>query len=110
MIGEAVAETAATADVIQRYETLRAAVLGEGLNLESRNGLSLFLRRGMWGWLQAAATPTSSSRHAGPVVARSAVEEEHQAVVHLLAALATRSSNRRAHERNSQGLGAPPRA
>lgn len=101
MTGDAVAQTAATADVIQRYETLRAAVLGDGLNVESRNGLALFLRRGMWGWLQAAAPPSSSPRHAGPVVARAAREEEHQAVVHLLAALATRSSNRRAHERIS---------
>lgn len=97
--GDAVAQTAVPTDVIEKYETLRTAVLGEGLSLDSRNGLALFLRRGMWGWVQAAATPVTPPRPTRSSFARSSVEDEHQAVVHLFAAMATRSSNRRAHER-----------
>jgi hypothetical protein len=101
MSGDGVARSAAPEDVIQRYETLRTAVLDDGLDLESRNGLALFLRRGMWGWAQAATTPIASPQRARSSVARSNVEDEHQVIVHLLAALATRSSNRRAYERVS---------
>lgn len=86
-------------DVIEKYETLRTAVLCEGLSLESRNGFALFLRRGMWGWVQTAATPIAPPRPERSSRAGSSVENEHQAVVHLFAAMATRSSNRRAHER-----------
>ena len=102
------AEGPASLDVIENYETLRTAVLGEGLNLESRNGLALFLRRGMWGWAQTAATPITPPRPTRCSIARSSVEREHEAVVHLLAALATRSTNRRAHERIPQGPVASP--
>lgn len=95
----AVAETSAPTAVLEKYETLRMAVLAEGLSLESRNGLALFLRRGMWGWMQAVATPITPSRPARSSCARSTVEDEHRTVVHLFAAIATRPSNRRAHER-----------
>lgn len=101
MRDDSVAPSATLKDVVQRYETLRTAVLEEGLNLDSRNGLALFLRRGMWGWAQAAATPIAPSERARSSSARSHVQDEHQFLVHLLAALATRSSNRRAHERVS---------
>jgi hypothetical protein len=93
------AQSGVPTDVIEKYETLRTAVLCEGLSLESRNGLALFLRRGMWGWVQAAATPDAPPRLERSPLRRSSVEDEHQAVVHLFAAMATRSSNRRAHER-----------
>lgn len=76
-------------------------MLGDGLDLESRNGLALFLRRGMWGWLQAAATLSTRPRDERPVVARLNTEGNQQAVVILLAALAKRTLNRRAHERIS---------
>lgn len=99
MSGAGGAPSVPPTDVIQRYETLRAAVLDEGLDLESRNGLALFLRRGMWGWAHTAATPIVAPDRARASVARSNVEDEHQAIVHLLAALAMRSPSGRAHER-----------
>jgi hypothetical protein len=98
-------------DVIEKYETLRAAVLSEGLSLESRNGLALFLRRGMWGWIQAVTASVTPSRPPRPSYAKATIDEdEHRAVVHLFAAMATRSSNRRAHERIPQGPVASSRA
>ncbi len=101
MSDDAVAHVTPPADVIQKYEALRTAVLVEGLSLESRNGLALFLRRGMWGWLQAGAAPLTSPRPARCVDARLNLEGEQQAIVQLLAALATRATKRRADERFS---------
>jgi hypothetical protein len=105
---DAGAQIGMRSDVIEKYEILRRAVLGEGLPRESRNGLALFLRRGMWGWVQAAAIPITPPRLARSSFTGSSVEDEHRAVVHLFAAMATRSSNRRAHERIPQGPIAPP--
>jgi hypothetical protein len=41
--------------ILAQYETLRMAALGEPLLPESRSGLGLFLRRGMWAWVRAVA-------------------------------------------------------
>jgi hypothetical protein len=97
--GDAVAQTAVPIDVIEKYETLRTAVLGEGLSLASRNGLALFLRRGMWGWVQAATAPDVPLRPTRSSFARSSVDDTQRAVIYLLAAMATRSAKRRVHER-----------
>ena len=50
--------------VVTQYETLRRAALGEGLPVEARSGLTLFLRRGMWGWARAIATATAARQPA----------------------------------------------
>jgi hypothetical protein len=99
-----------TATVPEQYETLRTAALGEGLPVEARSGLALFLRRGMWGWAQAAAVPSKPSpltRSSFPI---STADDEQQTVIHLFAAMAMSSTKRRAHERIAQGPVASPRA
>jgi hypothetical protein len=103
MRGSDAAHTASPTDVIEKYETLRTAVRDEGLNLESRNGLALFLRRGMWGWVQAATTPITPLPSTRSTVASSVPDEgdDHRAVIHLFAEMAMRSAKRRAHERIS---------
>ena len=82
-----------------QYETLRAAALGEPLPVEARSGLALFLRRGMLAWARGATTPSTTPHQAlssprGPIA-----ESGQQAVVHLFAAMAMRSTARRTHER-----------
>jgi hypothetical protein len=96
--------------VTEQYETLRTAALGEGLPLEARSGLALFLRRGMWGWVQAAAVPTKAAQPTRSRFVSSNAADEHRAVIHLFAAMAMRSTNPRAHERIPQSRVAPPRA
>lgn len=86
----------------ERYETLRTAALGDGLALEARSGLALFLRRGMWGWARAAAVPTRSPQPTRSPFASSSAADEHRTVIHLFAAMAMRSTNPRAHERIPQ--------
>ncbi len=100
--GAAVEGTTALTDTLEKYETLRTAALGEGLPLESRSGLALFLRRGLWGWVQAATTPMTPPAPTRSSFARSSVDDERLAVVHLFAAMATRPTNRRSHERVPQ--------
>ena len=99
--------TKSPADLLEQYEVLRTAVLGEGLAPESRYGLAVFLRRGMWGWIQASMAPTSVSPPTRSSQARSK-SEEHQTVIHLFADLALRSTKRRSHERFSQNPIASP--
>jgi len=41
--------TESSTAIAARYEALRAAAFGDGLPPEARSGLTLFLRRGMWG-------------------------------------------------------------
>lgn len=56
--------------VLAHYERLRMAALGEALPPEARSGLMLFLRRGMWAWAQAQASPKTrevTSRLSGPL-------------------------------------------
>jgi len=88
-------------DVIEKYEALRMAVLGEGLSPESRNGLALFLRRGMWGWVQATAAPTTPVLSTRSRAAERSISEEHQTVIHLFADLAMRSAKGSSLERFS---------
>ena len=94
----------------EQYETLRTAALGEGMPLEARSGLALFLRRGMWGWAQAAAIPTRTQQPTRSRFASLSAADEHRAVIHLFAAMAMKSTNPRAHERIPQSRVAPPRA
>jgi hypothetical protein len=78
-----------------QYETLRMAALGELLPLEARSGLMLFLRRGMWGW---ARTLTAASARQEPIRASSSYPTalcEHRAVIHVFAAMAMNTNDRR---------------
>jgi hypothetical protein len=103
-------EEAAASRVVQQYETLRTATLGGGLPLEARAGLALFLRRGMWGWAMAVAVPSTPAQPARSFLPTSAAKDEQRAIIHLLAAMAMRSTKQRAHERISQSPVASPRA
>lgn len=79
-----------------QYETLRMAALGEALPPDARGGLVLFLRRGMWGWARtlAAASPRQEPAHA-PTPGSTAPCERRD-VIHVLAAMAMNTLDRRA--------------
>ncbi len=94
----------------EQYETLRAAALGERLPPEARSGLALLLRRGMWAWARATATPDLTPQETRSPLSGSAAHFEQRAVVRLFAAMATRSTDPRAHERIAQSAVAPSRA
>ena len=84
--------------VTEQYEALRAAALGERLPIEARSGLALLLRRGMWAWAQAAAAPRTAPRPTRSALPTSIIDEDQRAVIHLFAAMATRSTAPRTHE------------
>jgi len=95
---EPVTELAA---IVAQYEALRMAMLGEPLSPEARGGLSLFLRRGMWGWARTLAaasvvTAPAPGRSASPARSHCAGGiGERSAVIHAFAAIAMKSDNRR---------------
>lgn len=105
-----IAQEAVQKDVTQDYETLRTAAHGEALTFESRNGLALFLRRGMWGWARAISDSSGGLRPMQPVRAGTVVEDSDKAVVQLLADMAMSSAVRRIHARRSQNSDTSPRA
>ena len=92
----------------EQYEMLRAAALGEPLPVGARSGLALFVRRGMWAWAQAAAAPIAPPHPTRASLPTSFAGGDQRAVVHLFAALAMRSTNRRSHERIAQSPVASP--
>jgi hypothetical protein len=94
-------QTAVSTHVAQDYETLRTAALGEGLAFDARNGLALFLRRGMWGWAQATHDHGERLEPAKPVHSGAVVEDHHKQIVQLFAAIATSFAAGRNHERSS---------
>jgi hypothetical protein len=64
------------------------AALGEPLPPESRNGLSLFLRKGMWAWAQTLAV---DNNHKHPICLSSSTSiasHQHKAVIQIFAAMA----------------------
>jgi hypothetical protein len=82
--------------IADQYEVLRGAALGEVLPLKARSGLMLFLRRGMWGWAQAlTATANASREQIYPPSAAWPAHDEHSAIVHVLATIATSIHDRR---------------
>jgi hypothetical protein len=95
--------------VTEQYETLRAAALGEQLPLEARSGLALLLRRGMWAWARVTAAPSTTLRPTRSLP-RFPADDEQRAVIRLFAAMATRSTETRSHERIAQSPVAPSRA
>jgi hypothetical protein len=80
----------------ERYELLRAAMLGAALPADSRAGLTVLLHRGMWAW--ACVIDRAQQ---GPIPACSAGPShlgepcERRAVVHLLASMAMTITDRR---------------
>lgn len=78
------------------YEALRNAALGEALPLEARSGLALFLRRGMWGWARALAATNVPKQPIRSPPSAAATPYEHQAVIHIFAAMAMSPHDRRA--------------
>jgi hypothetical protein len=80
-----------------RYEALRAAGFGGGLPPEARSGLTLFLRRGMWGWVRAlTAAPLASREQTLPSsAALPFTHDGRSSVVRLLAAIAMGSNDDR---------------
>jgi hypothetical protein len=71
------------------------AALGEMLPPTARNGLMLFLRRGMWGWAQtlAAGSPVPEPIYASSLTRLA--RNERTAVVHVLATMAMSTHDRR---------------
>ena len=96
-------------DIVERYETLRAAALGGGLPFDARSGLALFLRRGMWGWAEAATTPETLVHSRRPIASRMN-SDEHQILSQLFASMVMSISQRRTNEHISQSSIAPSRA
>jgi hypothetical protein len=109
MSAGAAVEEAAASRVVQHYETLRTATLGGALPLEARAGLAFFLRRGMWGWALAMAVPSTPAQPARSFLPTSSAKDEQRAIIHLFAAMAMRSTKRKAHERIPQSPVASPR-
>jgi hypothetical protein len=80
--------SAAPAHLVTHYETLRRAALGDALPPEARVGLTLFLRRGMWGWARTIVTTSAVLQPADARPAQWQPPEEDRTLIHLLAALA----------------------
>ena len=82
--------------IMAQYETLRRAALGHALPPEARCGLMLFLRRGMWGWVRAAATvgASMSQQPSRPPVLNGVPSEKSKTLIHVFAAMAMKTDNR----------------
>ena len=89
--------TESSTAIAARYEALRAAAFGDGLPPEARSGLTLFLRRGMWGWARAlTAAPRASQEQTSPSsAALPFMHDGRSSVVRLLAAIAMGSNDDR---------------
>lgn len=72
------------------------AALGEPVPPESRKGLVLFLRRGMWGWVRALASGISHQQPAHPSSTNPTAPGQQEPVVRTLAAMVLATNNGRA--------------
>ena len=77
-----------------QYETLRRAALGEVLPPEARSGLTLLLRRGMWGWARAMATARAPQQPARSPASNWTAPAEYRGLIHVFAAMAIHADNR----------------
>jgi len=77
-------------DVVGQYEVLRNTALGHPLPPESRCGLTLFLRRGMWAWTRVMAVPPEGKlQDPGRRASLSfAAPDESRSIIHVFAAMA----------------------
>jgi len=72
------------------------APLGETPTLECRNGLALFLRRGMWGWCQSLVTVVDVSDKPPPVSRSvSITSDQKETAIQLFATIAMNYKQRR---------------
>jgi hypothetical protein len=87
----------AFATAAARYEALRAAAFGDGLPPEARSGLTLFLRRGMWGWARAltAAARVFQEQTLPSSAALPFARDARSSIVRLLASIAVGSNDDR---------------
>jgi hypothetical protein len=85
--------TAAPSLVVTHYETLRQAALGDALPPEARAGLTLLLRRGMWGWAQVIVTTSAVPEPVGARPAPWQPPETDRPLIQLLAALAIQAND-----------------
>lgn len=78
-----------------RYENLRMAALGEVVRPEARSGLLIFLRGGMWSWVQSL-TATIFPEHPtrSPLVSR-IVKDPDKALIGIFAGMASEYIKRR---------------
>lgn len=82
--------------VATMYETLRGAALGLPLPPEARSGLALVLRRGLWGWIRTLGRLPAAALPRGSAPSESTMPRERSDMVHILAAMAMKASERRA--------------
>jgi hypothetical protein len=71
------------------------AALGEALPATARSGLMLFLRRGMWSWVQTLVVPSPVQQPFHPSSLNPPACNERTAVVHVLATMAMSTHDRR---------------
>jgi hypothetical protein len=83
-------------EVVEKYEALRAAGFGQALPLESRSGLALLLRRGMWAWAKALNSRVAVQQQACVPALRSTAPRQHSVAIQIIAAMAMRANPRRA--------------
>jgi hypothetical protein len=97
MMSESAAECSSRLPtILAQYEILRMTTFGEALAPESRSGLALFLRRGMWGWARILAA--TSARPLPALTTPSSATEpcDRGVVIQVFAAMAMIILNRRA--------------
>lgn len=84
------------ASIASRYETLRMAALGEPLPPEARSGLGVFLRRGMWAWVQALAVAREPAQTTSSPSSSLTAPYQYRGVIQVFAAMALNTNHRRA--------------
>ena len=82
--------------VAAQYETLRMTALGEPLLPEARSGLMLLLSRGVWGWARTLGAPNVREEPTRAPSSSPTAPCEREAVIHVLAALAITTPDRKA--------------
>jgi hypothetical protein len=93
-------DSAEESTVVKQYEALRGAAISGALPPESRSGLMLFLRRGMWGARRAATAKTTFEQPVNSRISNWKVPEEYRTIIHIFAAMAIRTSNYRTRTSN----------
>lgn len=83
-----------TRAVTTQYEALRSAMLGEPLPPTARQGLVLFVRRGMWAWARALAPAPAAPTRLPRAPIASGPDHLH-GIVRLFASMALASPDRR---------------